>query len=208
MTLQLDISTDFAMITDWLAPVTVSGVIVESALRRAITVKQVQASGGKYLSSDVTFHLDRAELQQQPKLGTQIIDSDGRWTILGVHWETLANRWKCVCRKLSIDRCSTVTIQRATYAKSVTGAAEPTWATLATGVVAKVQFLQATVEADRSNRTTQKTATVFFLEEQSLQPSDRIISGSTTLKVLAWNGFSELEQLFTADCEVSIWPQA
>jgi len=208
MTLALDISKDFAQVTDWLKPVKVGVTMVDSALRRAISTKEAAASGGRYKVSDVNFHLDQAELPGGPSIGMQIVDADGTWTILETIYETLANRWRCICRQLNIDSATKVTIQRATYAKGTTGATEPTWATLAIDVAAKVQLQSADVETDRSNRIAVAEAIVYFAQQQDLRPSDRIISGSTTLKVLSWDGFDSLEQLFKASCEVSVWPQS
>jgi head-tail adaptor len=206
MTLALDISTDFAQITDWLKPVKVGATMVNSALRRAISTKEAAASGGRYKVSDVTFHLDKAELPSGPSIGMQILDADGTWTILETIYETLANRWRCICRQLNIDSASKVTIQRATYAKGTTGATEPTWTTLASNVSARVQLQSTDIEADRSNRTAVTEAMVWFAAQQDLRSSDRIVSGSTTLKVKSWDGFDSIEQLFKATCEVSIWP--
>ncbi len=209
MSLSLDISTDFRTVTDWLKPASVDGLDVQTSLRRAISVKEAQASEGKYTSSDVAFHLDRAEVPQQPQLGTQIIDEDGIWTILDVHWETLANRWRCVCRKLDIDPCSIVSIQSATFAKSDSGALEPTFTTTAENVVAKIQLLGTDVDTDRSNRTTKQDAVVYFAQARDLNPADRIIAlDGTVLKVLSWEGQDDITKLFSAKCEVSKWPQA
>lgn len=208
MSLALSIADDFATIVDNLTPVTVAGQSVTAALRRAISTKEVAASGGKYVSSDTVFHLDRAEHTNQPEIGAAIADADGSWTILEAAWETFANRWRCVCRKLAIVGGSTVTIQRATYAKSTTGATEPTWSNVATGVLAKVQIESADIEDDRSNRTVRQSAFVYFASNQNLHPADRIISDSMTLKVLSWDGLSALDSLFRATCEVSKWPQS
>lgn len=208
MSLDLDLSTDFASITDGLARVIVDGIDVDACLRRAVSVREAAASGGKYLSTDVAFHLDAQEIPA-PAVGGKITDVDGEWTILGIDWQTLVRRWRCVARKLSITGGVLVTIQRATYAKGATGAEEPTWANTATGVLARIQILSSRMGVTNTNRTSQSDARVFFATNQMLGPSYRILGPSgQILKVMSWDGFDDINQLFVATCEVSKWPRS
>ena len=212
MTLTLDIAEDFETVTDNLHSVTVDGINVNSALRRAVTTKEAAASGGKALASDTVFHLSALEQEARPAIGGAIVDSDGTWTILSVQWQTFVKRWRCICRQLFIDAsdpANKVTIQQATYAKGDTGAQEPAWQTIAQNVVAKVQWQSSRVSTEHTDRTTESVVKVFFTESRSLGVATRIItSDSKTLKVLSWDGFSEIDQFFTATCEVSQWPEA
>jgi putative lipoic acid-binding regulatory protein len=207
MAFELDLATDFERIVDWIKPVTVAGTEIETALRRAINTKEREASGGKYLSSDVVFHLDAAEQVTRPAIGSTIVDDDGTWTVLETAWQTLAKRWRCVCRQLSIDSSLTVTILEASFTKGTTGAMEPTFATVAEDVVAKVQLQTTDVDTSRTNRSTSTAAVVYFAEEQTLGPANRITtSDGKTLKVLSWDGFDQTEMLFRATCEISKAP--
>jgi hypothetical protein len=208
VSLELDIADDFTEITDWLREVLVDGQSVSKSLRRAITTKEAVDSGGKYRTSDVAFHFNRSMLAD-PKIGSQIADDSGTWTVLATEFQTLANRWRCVCRKLSIASGEQVTIQRATYTKGPTGAKEPTWSTLAANVLARVQYLTGEIDTGHASRSTTTTAKVYFAAPQSLQQGDRIITNTNAvLKVLSWEGFNLIESLFAAECEVSKWPQA
>ena len=208
MTLELDLATDFATITDNLKPVVIDGTDVNACLRRAVGVREAAASGGKYTTSDTTFHLDSAECSA-PAIGGTITDEDGVWTILSVDWQTFVKRWRCVSRQLSITGGLTVTIQQATYAKSATGAEEPTWANVSTGVSARVHYESADVETAHGNRVSMSSMKVYFAAAQTLGPGYRILaSDGAILKVMSWNGFDEIDQFFTATCEVSKWPQA
>lgn len=203
------IADDFATIVDHLRNVIIGGVNYRKCLRRSVTVKEAAASAGKYLTSDTVFHLDSAEYITQPKIGGEITDIEGDWTIIAVDRQTLLNRWKCTCRLLWIDPTQTVTIQKATYTKGTTGAIEPTWTVVDENVVAKIQIESASVETDNANRTSMQLATVYFAASQDLGPAYRIIGSSgEVLKVLSWEGFSVIDQLFSAKCEVSKWPQA
>lgn len=212
MNIEDSIADDFATVTDWLKPVTVDGSDVDACLRRAVSTREAAASGGRFLTSDVVFHLDAAEYATRPAIGAAIVDADGSWTILEVQWHTLAKRWRCLARQLFIDATDAtnrVTIQRPTYAKGTSGAIEPTFATLASNVLARVQLIESEVDTSYTNRTTTTSAKVYFAAAQPLAPADRIIrSDGLTLKVISWNGFDAIDQFFTASCEVSKWPQA
>jgi exopolysaccharide biosynthesis protein len=103
----------------------------------------------------------------------------------------------------------TVTIQQATYTKSATGAEEPTWLNVATGVSAKVKYESADIEVVNGNRTSATTVRVYFAANQSLGSKNRILaSDGAILKLISWDGFDEIEQLFAATCEVSKWPRS
>lgn len=209
MDLRSVIADDFSSIVDDLRNVMVGGVNYRKCLRRSVSTKEADASAGKYLTSDTVFHLDASEHDTRPTIGGAITDFEGDWIILSVERQTLLNRWRCVSRMLWIDPTLTVTIQKATYTKGDTGAIEPTWTTVLEDVVAKVQIESGSVETENANRTTEQQATVYFSAPQYLGPAYRIIApDSTVLKVLSWEGFSTIDQLFSAKCEVSKWPQA
>jgi hypothetical protein len=208
VSLTLDLSTDFATVTDGLAKVIVDGIDVNACLRRAVSVREAAASGGKYLSTDVAFHLDAQELPA-PSVGGKITDVDGEWTILGIDWQTLVKRWRCVARQLKIGDGLTVAIQAPTYTKGATGAEEATFSNVASGIPARIQLLTSEMEVVNTNRTSKTDARVFFATEQTLGPGYRIIgSGGQILKVLSWDGFDDINQFFAATCEVSKWPRS
>jgi hypothetical protein len=105
--MNLDLSPDLAAIADGLESITVEpqgssaespGAVVPHALRRAMTVQEAAASGGRYTTADVVWHLPVAELAQSPRPGDVIRDGDGgSWLILEVARTTLRTRWRCTC---------------------------------------------------------------------------------------------------------------
>lgn len=203
MTPTLDISTDFATVTDGLASATVDGTAVTAVLRRAVSTNEAAKSNGKYLSSDTVFHVDVAEKASRPAVGGLIVDADGNWTILEVAKQSLSNRWRCVCRQLYLDPSFTVTIQKATYAKGASGALEPTWSDEATGVAAKIVIDSEERDLHQENWRTLRNAIVYFAASYPLTPQHRIIGpNDETLRVLSWEGFDEIKQLFAAKCEL------
>lgn len=216
MTLDIDIAGDFAAITDWQRSVMVDDVQVDAALRRAVTSQEIAMSGGQIKANDTVFHLDAAEHELVPKLGSQIVDYEALvWTVIQVQWQTFVRRWRCTCRQVVIgDGDATnpnnlVSVQRATMAKGTTGALEPTWSTIASNLMAAVQYQTTSVDVENDNRHATSVVRVFFAKPFSLKPSDRINApGGAILKVVGWNGFDPMEGYFTATCEVTKWPQA
>lgn len=203
-----DPSNDFANIVDGLSAVTVGGLNVPSTLRRQIDIREVEKSGGKYLSNDSVFHFPLTEHATQPDLGTIIADNDGNWRIVSVAKQTLNTRWRCVSRLLTIDPTSIVTIQVASYAIGTTGAMEPTWSDVGQ-VNGQVHYKSATVEHANDARHSVREAEVYFADAQTLTANNQIVvSDGTVLKLKEWNGFDELMQLYTAKCEVVKWPHS
>lgn len=135
MTLTFDPSTDFEDVTDGLEAVTLLGsgssTSVTKALQRAVSTKELEASDGKYRTDDTVWHLPFAEVATRPTLGNVIKDAAGlRWSILAVQEHTLSNRWRCVCRDLTIEAKldDYATIQLARFPVDATyGVAKPQW---------------------------------------------------------------------------------
>ena len=199
MSFNLDIEDDFITITDWLKTVTVDGTGVAKTLRRAISTKEAATSGGKYLTSDVAFHLDQSIHPARPAIGATITDSDGDWTILEVGNQTLGNRWRCVSRQLWIDPLLTVTITAPMITKGTTGAVQREWTTLAENVVAKIEINREEVEAGSGNRASFQFVTIYFAAPQELKTGYRIeASDGNRYEVDAWEGFSHIDALFLA----------
>lgn len=207
MTLELDISDDFKAVVDWLKPVTVDGQPVSEVLRRAISTREAIASGGKYQSSDVAFHVDTADFADQPNLGSSIVDDDGTWTVIQVRKETLANRWRCVSRQLKLSSPVTVTIETATFAKGDSGAQEPVWAS-STTASAEIHIDHERNLIQNDTRVGVQKAKVYFAEVQTLTTQNRIVGpDSTVYTVIKWMGLDDIKNLFYAECEVSKWPR-
>ena len=161
MSVGFDPSTDFEDITDGLEAVTLtprfssSTTAVTAALQRAVTTNEVQASDGKYLASDVRWHLPVAEVSSRPALGTRIVDAGGTyWIILDVQEATLSRRWRCICRNPAIayGLDDTITIELASYSKGDGGAAEKSWKVWKAGVRARIQPAGPEAQHGQRNR--------------------------------------------------------
>ena len=141
-------TTEFVNTVDGLEAVTIKypgtagTTSVTHAKRRQVSTREAAASGGRYTTSDVSWHLPQTEATTRPKLGSKIVDSDSvYWTVLSVDDATRSTRWRCVSRALAIvaGLDTYVTVQRARYSKGQSGAAQPTWKEFAAGVKARIQ---------------------------------------------------------------------
>lgn len=75
------------------------GTILQSALRRDITKKEVQTSGATLVRIEVRWHIWSADLGQglPPKVNDVIEDSAGiRWSVIDVDEGTLQTRWRLI----------------------------------------------------------------------------------------------------------------
>ena len=98
MPLTLNIADDFGQVVDGLQQVSVDGVDVENSLRRSIKTHEAAKSGGKYLSSDVVFHLDTSQHPNRPAIGGQLTDADNEvWDDPG---SCQADIWKSLAMHL------------------------------------------------------------------------------------------------------------
>jgi hypothetical protein len=222
MPLNFDPSADFAAAIDGLETVTLKRrgsseeKVITHALRRALTTREARArnrydtwkttaSGGRLAASDVTWHLPTEQLNDSPRLGDVIVDSDAcRWTILDVQLTTLETRWQCVTRNLAVayGLDDTITVLKASYDKGAAGAAEPTWRLWKTGIRARIQVASTDVAAAHHAR---HTATRFriFLEEDLALDHTHCIRGpdGTIYKINGTTGAERIDELQSIDAE-------
>ncbi|MBN2476902.1 MAG: hypothetical protein JXB62_20005 [Pirellulales bacterium] len=227
MTPQFDPTADFARVSDALETVTLrrrgtgTTTAVGGALRQPIgsggatareaharnrynTWKEV-AGDGRHVASDVVWHLPDEQLGAAPRLGDVIVDGDGRrWTILRIQQTTLRTRWRCVSRSLAIafGLDDTVTILKATHAKSDAGAFEATWRPWKTGVRARIQPAAVDVETEHRARRTRRRFQIFLEEDVPLNHAHRIKApDGIVYQVRGSNGTERIGELQAVDAE-------
>ncbi len=226
MTVNFDPAADFVGTTDGLEAVTLSrrgtaaGTTVAHALRRAVTVREATLrnryhtrkkvpSGGGCTAGDVTWHLPVEELGGAPELGDVVVDGTGdRWTILEVQLATLQTRWRCMARNLVVAHAldDTIVVLKATYAKGVGGAAEPTWRVWKTGVRARIQPAETDVVTELAARQTVGRYQIFIAEDLALDHTHRIQGPDGTLyRVNGSNGAERIGEVQTIDADVTAW---
>lgn len=196
------IADDFSTIVDWLKPIYLDGVRIERSLRRAISTREAAASTGRFTNRDTVFHLDMGEYATEPPLGSRIKDEDGAWTIIEVARHTLSNRWRCVTRRLKIERGVLVSILRAEFSKGSTGAHEPVWSTIASDVKVHIERDRESVVLEHEHQASRQFAAVHFEAPIELKVNDRLQSpANVQYRVEQWRGWDDIAQLFVADCE-------
>ncbi len=221
-----DPSADFAEIVDGAEVVTLLrrgsdssgvGTLVAHALRGAATTSEVvfyshsdvrkqMAAGGRCTSADVVWHLPVAELPVGPQLGDVILDSNKqRWTILAVRRAVHGTRWRCAARNLVMAHGldDTISVLKAAYVKSSCGAAEPVWQTWKTGVRARIQPEEVTIQADAQSRRTVRQYRIFVAEELVLDQSHRILGpDGTAYRITSSLGAERIGELQVIEAEV------
>jgi len=221
MPVMFDATEDFADVVDGLEAVTVNrrgssdDTAVIHALQRAINTHEMSPTEGRVMAGDVRWHLPIEECATPPRMGDTIIDGNSdRWTVLAVHEETLSARWKCVCRNLRVafGLDDTITIEKATYAKGMAGAAEATWHTWRTGIAARVQPVAATPTTDHEARTTHRQYQIQIEEDLDLRKHHRIrwvggtgCDGKVTYRILNYTQAEDIGQLQTILAEAWQW---
>jgi len=187
---------DFAAVTDNLEAVTLlrrgtgASVAIAHALRRAVTageativnqgdVRKNVASGGRCTAADLVWHLPVAELDESPRLGDVILDGDAqRWTILAVKRTTVDTRWRCETRNVSVayGLDDTITVQKSGTVSGVT-----TWRTWRTGIRARIQPTQTTIDAAADTPSTTIGYRIFVEEDLELDHTYRICGADGTV---------------------------
>lgn len=211
-------ATDFETVCDGLEAVTVrypgaaSGTSVSSALRRAVSTREMIASAGRYLANDMTWHLPIAQVATRPKLGTQIIDAAGvRWTVLNVDLQTMGNRWRCVSRALAIVNGldTTVSIQRAVWGKGPAGDAIPNWHDAYASLPAKIQPVGGNVVREHGGKIFRGSVQVVLAERVPIDSSCRVVGEDGAIYKI--NGVTvpeDIGQLPVVDAVQVPWPEA
>lgn len=154
------------------------------SLWRAIGTAEAAASDGKYTTEDVRAHAKTSEVSVDPEPGDSITDASGvTWTIIAVQRDTLATRWRLICRRLDItnEAATLVTIQVATWAKSAGGAQQATWANSQTNVRAKIQRIDGSEVDDNKRREVKAQFTVTFEGQTILTKSHRIVGSDAAI---------------------------
>lgn len=215
MNLLLDVSGD-GTLWDGQQSVTLhhangSTATVTLALRRQIGTREAAASGGKYLADDVVWHLPASQIADRPLPGAVIVDAALlRWVVQAVQQQSWDSRYRCIARRLSIadGLDQLITLERASWSKSLSGAPVATWHLLRSDIAARVQPIDTQVRATLGQRWLRATHRIYLAEPLELDGDCRIKHGTTVLQVLGTEHADQINQLLTVWAVITPWPLA
>ncbi len=192
------------------------------AFRRSMTIREMAASGGKYTSSDLVWHVpvvNTAGATQlgttTPLLGAVITDAAGqRWTALESACQTRNSRWRFITRNLAIHHGlgSLVTIQKARQINQPAGDVQPEWHDWLVGLKAKVQLQGSGQSLNHDVRLVAYDYRI-FLEQEPPEPLvsalHRIVGADGTLyKIQRFDTPQTITDLYEVSAQSIPWPQA
>lgn len=167
------------------------------ALRRAVRVREIDASRGKYAAGDVRWHVPTTDVAVAPALGSTITDGAGRaWTILEVSHETLGSRWRCTARAWEVvaGLNDLVVILRASWSKTSSGVPTAAWGEVRRGVAARIQPVVQRVADDAEPPTFRGTHRCFLAEPVEFAADMRIRHGDALYEVRGVDDAERLER--------------
>jgi hypothetical protein len=218
MTDTFDPGTDFSDVVDGLQSVTfrraADGIelSVASALRRAVTQQEAEASNGVVTTHDVVWHLPDHQLTMPPVAGDEIDDTDGvTWIALSVKRSTNDTRWRCTCRALDIvaGPQQLVTVQQAVWSKGDAGAATATWQDSLTDVTARIQPDETEVLVENRRRSVRSTHLIHFRDPIAIDENTRVVgSDASVYHVVGTDRAERLDVLQRVHAVKSPWPLA
>jgi len=183
MALSFDPGEDLAQVADGLEAVTLTrpgssvAVAIGRALRSAVGDRLIAESAGRYMSTDMAWHLPAAELPEEPQSGDVIVDAeDRRWTVLDVEKKSLGTRWRCVARNLAVlhGLDAYVDLEKAVVSKGPAGAEKLRWRTWRTGLSARIQPVEAAIRGEQDRRVTETRFKIFLAQHLPLDRSHRV----------------------------------
>lgn len=178
-----DPNDDFPNVADGLEAVTVirlgsaDAIAVAHALRQAVHTREAERSQGRYTAADVGWSLPASEVSEPLRPGDVIMDSSGqRWTVLEVSQLTRGSRWRCVARNLAVFHGldDAIDLEKADFTKGQGGAEEPAWLVWRSGLRARIQPVEAAIDARHGRRTTARRFKVFVEDPVPVDATMRI----------------------------------
>ena len=186
-----------------------SPVLVEHALRRRASESEAAPSDGVYTAHDVKWYLSTIDLAERPAPGGTITDDAGDvWTVLEVWPDALNAAWRCRARNLALAENleQRVSVLRATWQASASGAPEAVWIPDVLDVPARIQPIEGEVQSEHDQRIARATHRIYLGQPLSLDANHRIVHDATVYHVLATRMPERLDQLPVVHAERSPWP--
>lgn len=181
------------------------------AKRRPVGAKEAAASFGVYTQTDTNWYLPATLVTGRVRPRDRITDADGTvFTVLEAPLLNLGSIWKCVSRDLVLTAGlrDLVAFQRPTNAQDAAGNREPTFATLAQDVPARVQETARTVKDALGRRVTEVTYSVWVDRTLAVTHEDRVLwtpAGESSPRVLEIQGTKDAENIQALFMVEAVW---
>lgn len=174
------------------------------ALRAKHVQREAEPSRGRYLEHDVCWHVPAQPLPVAPLVGGVLRDADETsWTILRVERAALGRRWLCWARNLALcdGLLERVSILRALWRRSPTGAALPQWVVWRAAVPARLQPAAAALLTADDRTDLRRTHVVYLAEKLPRDPWLRIAQADRQFAVLSWTNEQRLDSWIAVQVE-------
>ena len=130
------------------------------------------------------------------------------WRVLEASSETLAVRWRLVCRILEIDTSQTVTIQQAQFSQTVSGAPAAVWSDFAPDVIGRLVPESSAADHEKRSRRERVRARLYTLTPYLLDTNYRVFDGANYWNVTGYEQPERIDQLPLLRLERDAWPLA
>ena len=210
---ELDVSTDFETVCDWLESVTLTlpdatTVEVTKALRRAVTAREgggqtPEDTEGDVLVLDTRWHLPLAEVTTAPPIGTLITSASNIWEVVWVDWQVGGNRWLCSARKVyTVADAAKLIVELGHYVKAAEGDAVLDWTDTRIQLTGTVSLVSERPEIRQDAQIMVKTYVAFLMTDMVFEGPMRIVDeDDVKYNVVAGTGRRQIGTVQRLECE-------
>jgi hypothetical protein len=181
-------------------------VAIQYALRRNIPTREAAASGGRYRASDTRFHFETED--GTPRVADRIIDADGTtFTILEARYDTLASRWRCIARDLTVayNLDTLVSVDEGVTSKGDSGEQIRTWRQIARPQASITEQTMSQQGETEKGVHAERTFEIILLTDTDLSPNHRITDlNGKTYQIVSTSQKDNISALQSAICRR--WP--
>jgi hypothetical protein len=195
-------------------PTTFTTYTLTNCKRRAPTYKELSASQGVYVGTDLVWLVPFAILPSgfrinsppiTPTVGDRITDSNSQnWTILEAMRGKFGQTTRCVTRNLALhySLVQLATHSRRSTAVNSVGISTPTWTTITSNVPCRVQEIESSVEQIHDGRAMPKRFNIMVETRLAVTAGDRLVVGGTTYAVTGHRDPDRIDTLQVITAEI------
>lgn len=183
---------------------------LKTAKRRALSFRELAASGGAYTAKDLVWLLPakivEAARAPEPEPADRITDKTGDiWTILEGTLNTWKSYYRCVTRNLILaaDLRTTLSVKRSTgTATDDAGGRVYSFSEVYNAIPCRFQEVGAEISDERGQRATLKRYSVWVDRRLYLTIEDQILDADGNIyELTGWHDADRIDQLQQLDCQ-------